>query len=67
MTTFAGIDIPHALTRGWRRSLRTEAWYRRRNGWTAVVVAADNGYRIVLKRTVWTFEDALADANAVLR
>ena len=58
---------PSTLIRGWRQSLRTGAWYRRRNGWTAIVVVADNGYRIVLKRTVWTFEDALADANGVLR
>ena len=58
---------PPTLIRGWRRSLRTEAWYRRRNGWTAIVVAADNGYRIVLRRTVWAFEDALADANEVLQ
>ena len=42
---------PSTLIRGWRRSLRTEAWYRRRNGWTAVVVVADNGYRVILRRT----------------
>ena len=54
------------LTRGWRRSLRTDAWYRKRDGWLAIIVADDTGYRIVLRRAVGTFEDALAAANDVI-
>ena len=55
------------LTRGWRQSLRTGAWYRWRSNWTAIVIGDDAGYRVILRRTVRTFEDALADANGVLR
>ncbi len=54
------------LTRGWRRSLRTEGWYRRRAGWVGTVTIDGNGYRIVLQRTVRTFDDALDVANEVL-
>ena len=58
--------MPQALTRGWRQSLRTGAWYRRRSNWTAIVVAATGGYQVVLKRTVRTFEDAVSVSNEVI-
>ena len=58
--------IPKKLSRGWRRSLRTESWYRRRHGWAAIVMVDGSGYRVVLRRTVRTFEDALASANETL-
>ena len=55
-----------SLTRGWRQSMRTEAWYRRRSGWVGIVTVDAGGYRIILNRVVTNFEDALADANALL-
>ncbi len=54
------------LTRGWRQSLRTGAWYRRRANWTAIVMADGGEYRLILKRTARTFEDVLSEANAVI-
>jgi hypothetical protein len=59
-------EIAPTLARGWRRSLRTEAWYRKRDGWLAVIVADGAGYRIVLRRVVGTFDDGLAVANDVM-
>ena len=51
--------IPPTLTCGWHQSVRTQAWHRKRNGWTAIVVTDDNGFRLVLKRDEGAFEDAL--------
>ncbi len=59
-------ETPPTLTRGWRRSLRTEAWYRRRTSWTAIITVNGGGYQITLQRTVRIFEDALDVANDVL-
>ena len=59
-------ELPSTLTRGWRQSLRTSAWYRRKGGWVAIVIGDDAGYRIVLKRVARTFEDALAFVNETL-
>ena len=60
------MDIPLALRRGWRESLRTGAWFRRRQQWVAIVVEHDDGVRLVLKRSERTLEDAFAAANAGL-
>ncbi len=60
------MDIPLAIRRGWRESLRTGAWYPRRQKWVAIVVSADDGFRLILKRSERTLEDAFATANAVL-
>lgn len=61
------VETPTSITlmRGWRRSM-TGAWYRRRQKWVAIVVADADGFRLVLKRTERTFEDALAVANEIL-
>ncbi len=59
--------IPPKLTRGWRQSLRTGAWYRREGSWLAVVTVTAEGYLIIVRRTARAFEDVLADANAVLQ
>ena len=57
---------PPTLTRGWRQSLRTGAWYRSPGGWSAIVNVSSGVYQTFLERTAQTFEDALADANDVL-
>ncbi len=54
------------LARGWRQSLRTQAWHRKRNGWTAIAVADDNGFRLDVKRDERAFEDALVAGNDAL-
>lgn len=59
-------DIPLVLLRGWRLSMRNESWYRRRAGWGAIVTADVAGYRVVLRRTWRTFDDALAATNEIL-
>ena len=59
-------DIPKTLLRGWRLSTRNESWYRKRGGWVAIIIVDVAGYRVVLRRTVRTFDDALDIANEVL-
>ena len=61
------MPIPRKLSRGWRESLRNESLYRRRAGWTAIITADPQGYRITLRRMAANLEDALADANGVLQ
>ena len=46
--------------------MRTEAWYRRRRQWVAIVVADDDGFRLILKHSMPTLEDAFAAADEVL-
>ena len=55
-----------SLKKGWRRSMRTGAWYRKGDGWLAVVSGNDGGYTLVLNKAARTFEDALAEANEIL-
>ena len=54
------------LTKGWRQSMPNESWYRRINEWLAIVTVDGGGYRIILRRTERTLEDALAVSNEVL-
>ncbi len=60
------MEIPLAIRRGWRQSMRTEAWYRQRQKWVAIVVTDDDGFRLILKRTERSLADAIAAANKVL-
>ena len=59
-------DETIALKKGWRRSMRNGAWYRKRNGWLAVISSKDEGFVLVLNKRNRCFEDALADANEIL-
>ncbi len=59
-------DEIKCLKKGWRRSMRTGAWYRKRDGWLAVVSGNDEGFVIVLNKRHRTFEDALAEVNEIL-
>ena len=43
-----------------------ESWYRRRRGWVSIITVDGGGYRIILRRTEQTLEDALDVANEVL-
>ncbi len=54
------------LKKGWRRSMRTGAWYRKKDGWLAVVSGNDEGFVIVLNKRHRTFEDCLAEVNEIL-
>ena len=58
--------LPKALRRGWRQSMRTQAWYREKGDWCAIVLPDGDGYRIIVRRSERFFEDALASANEVL-
>ena len=60
-------EIPLALRRGWRQSLRNESWYRRCAGWTAIVTVDAAGYRVLLRRHFRTFDDALCVTNDILK
>ncbi len=60
------MDIPLALRRGWRESLRTGACYRRRQNRVAIMVTDEDGFRLILKHSMPTLEDAFAAANEVL-
>ena len=59
-------DETIALKKGWRRSMRSGAWYRKGKGWLAVVSGNDEGFVLVLNKRARCFEDALAEANEVL-
>ena len=59
-------DEIKCLKKGWRRSMRTGAWYRKHDGWLAVISGNDEGFHIVLTRSARTFEDALADVNEII-
>ena len=59
-------DIPPSIRRGWRESMRNGSWFRRCGGWGAIVTADVAGYRVVLRRTWRTFDDALAATNEIL-
>ncbi len=59
-------DEIKCLKKGWRRSMRTGAWYRKRDGWLAVVSGNDEGFLLVLNKRNRTFEDCLAEANEIL-
>ena len=59
-------DEIYCLKKGWRRSMRTGAWFRRRNGWLAVVSGNDDGFLLVMNKSGRTFEDVLADANEIM-
>ena len=54
------------LTKGWRQSMPNESWYRRINSWLAIVTCDAGGFRITLRRTERTLEDAFAVSNEVL-
>ena len=59
-------DEIKCLKKGWRRSMRTGAWYRKCGGWLAVVSGNDEGFHLVLTKAERTFEDALAEANDIM-
>ena len=59
-------NAPRSLLKGWRTSPRTSTWYRRRGGWVGFVIADDDGFTLILRRTERTFEDCLAAANEVM-
>ena len=67
MTISRNEDIPLVLRRGWRESLRNGSWYRRCGGWVGIVTAERDGYRLILRRTERTLDDALDIANEILR
>ena len=46
--------------------MRTGAWYRKMDGWLAVVSGNDDGFLLVLNKSSRTFEDALAEANDIM-
>ena len=46
--------------------MRNGSWYRKGDGWLAVVSGNDDGYVVVLNKRTRTFEDALAEANEIL-
>jgi hypothetical protein len=46
--------------------MRNGSWFRRCGGWGAIVTADVAGYRVVLRRTWRTFDDALAATNEIL-
>ena len=58
--------VPGTLARAWRQSMRNESWYRRGGGWVGIVTVGSDGYRVVLRRTERTLDDALAAINEIL-
>ncbi len=62
----ARMSRPKKLRRGWRRSLRTGALYRRRAGWIAIITVDPQGYRTTLRRVASNLEVALASTNEMI-
>ena len=58
-------EIPPALFKGWRRSMKG-SMYRRRGGWVATVKPHIDGFRLVLRRVERTCEDCMAVADEVM-
>ena len=54
------------LTRGWRRGLPHGSFYRRIAGWIGIVTVDGGGFRLTLRRTERTLDDALDVANEIL-
>jgi hypothetical protein len=46
--------------------MRTGAWYRKGDGWLAVVSGNDEGFTLVLNKRMRCFEDCLAEANDII-
>ena len=59
-------DEIKSLKKGWRRSMRNGSWYRKGDGWIAVVHGSDEGFALVLNKRMRTFEDCLAEANEII-